>query len=311
MNPITKILAIVDPTTDRHMGASKAALLAERFNARLELLACETKASRELRLARHLQAAPDKPFEVNLKPMLEAIAQPLRQRGLDVTTELAFGNPLHAALIDRIKRTTADLVVKDTHHHTLAQRTLLTNTDWELIRNCPAPLLLAKPKAWAATPRVFAALDPGHVNDKPVVLDHRILEHSALVARKLGGELHVIHAYIPMTIIAAAAVSSPPMPVISIDDLEVERDLRFNQLKALVSDYGVSVAHIHLETGGPYDVLPRFAERLGADIMVMGAISRSGLQRAFIGSTAEDVLERLPCDALVVKPPNFAEMLPF
>jgi nucleotide-binding universal stress UspA family protein len=39
----------------------------------------------------------------------------------------------------------------------------------------------------------------------------------------------------------------------------------------------------------------------------MGAIARSGLKRIFIGSTAEDVLERLPCDALIVKPPNFSE----
>jgi len=43
----------------------------------------------------------------------------------------------------------------------------------------------------------------------------------------------------------------------------------------------------------------------------MGAISRSGLKRIFIGSTAEDVLERLPCDALIVKPPDFASALPF
>lgn len=45
--------------------------------------------------------------------------------------------------------------------------------------------------------------------------------------------------------------------------------------------------------------------------MTMGAISRSGLQRAFLGSTAEDVLERLPCDALIVKPPDFSAVLPF
>jgi universal stress protein E len=53
------------------------------------------------------------------------------------------------------------------------------------------------------------------------------------------------------------------------------------------------------------------AGALRADIVAMGAISRSGLQRVFIGSTAEDVLEHLPCDALIVKPPDFASMLPF
>ena len=37
----------------------------------------------------------------------------------------------------------------------------------------------------------------------------------------------------------------------------------------------------------------------------MGAVSRSGLQRIFIGSTAERVLDRLPCDLIVVKRPGF------
>jgi len=64
-------------------------------------------------------------------------------------------------------------------------------------------------------------------------------------------------------------------------------------------------------TGGPVQVLPRVAADLRADIVVLGAISRRGLKRVFIGSTAEDVLEKLPCDALIVKTPNFAEVLPF
>ncbi len=42
-------------------------------------------------------------------------------------------------------------------------------------------------------------------------------------------------------------------------------------------------------------------ESLPADLVVMGAVSRSGIQRLFIGSTAEEVLDRLPCDVLIVK----------
>jgi universal stress protein E len=34
----------------------------------------------------------------------------------------------------------------------------------------------------------------------------------------------------------------------------------------------------------------------------MGAVSRSGLQRVFSGSTAERVLDALSCDVLVIKP---------
>jgi universal stress protein E len=44
---------------------------------------------------------------------------------------------------------------------------------------------------------------------------------------------------------------------------------------------------------------------VGADLVVMGAVSRSGLKRVFIGNTAERVLNDLPCDVLVVKPAHF------
>jgi universal stress protein E len=37
----------------------------------------------------------------------------------------------------------------------------------------------------------------------------------------------------------------------------------------------------------------------------MGAISRSGLKRLFIGNTAERILDDLTCDVLVVKPRGF------
>src|SRR5688500_14240419 len=129
MGYIKQILVIVDPTAHEHPAVTKAALLAEKFNARLELFVCDTKAAREMRLLSHVRTKPGAPVPVNLKGLLESLAHPLRARGLDVTTETDCAEPLHAGLIDRTRRTKADLVVKDTHHHSLAQRTFLTNTD--------------------------------------------------------------------------------------------------------------------------------------------------------------------------------------
>jgi universal stress protein E len=59
------------------------------------------------------------------------------------------------------------------------------------------------------------------------------------------------------------------------------------------------------------DCLPRISAEFHADIVVMGAVSRSDLQRVLIGSTAERVLEKMPCDVLVVRAPDFARNLPF
>jgi universal stress protein E len=37
----------------------------------------------------------------------------------------------------------------------------------------------------------------------------------------------------------------------------------------------------------------------------MGAISRTGLERLMLGSTAQRVMDRVPCDVLVIKPRGF------
>jgi len=308
MEYIKQILVIVDPTASEHPAITKAALLAERFKARIELFVCDTKSARETRLAAHVRARPGEPFPVNIKAWLETLAKPLRGRGLDVTTDCAHADALHVGLIDRTRHSRADLVVKDTHHHSLARRTFLTNTDWQLIRSCPAPLLLTKNTTWASVPRILAAVDPGHVNDKPEMLDHWIVEHAALIAHRLEGELHVVHVYLPLMIVGAATAGNPPLAAaVSAEDLAVEEASRRKLVTALLSEYELGSERIHLEVGGPAQVLPRAAESLDADVLTMGAIARSGLKRIFIGSTAEDVLERLPCDALIVKPPNFSE----
>lgn len=308
MDYIKQILVIVDPTASEHPAIAKAALLAEKCQARIELFVCDTKAAYEMRLAAHARARPGQPFPINIKTLLEALAAPLRGRGLDVTTECDRAEPLHVGLIDRTRHTRADLVVKDTHHHSLAQRTFLTNTDWQLIRGCPVSLLLTKNTRWASVPRIFAAVDPGHVNDKPKMLDHRIVEHAAFLAQRLEGELHVVHVYLPMAIVAATTPASPPLAAaVRPEDLAVEESNRRKLLSALLSKYNLGPERVHLDLGGPAQALPRVAASLHADVLTMGAIARSGLRRIFIGSTAEDVLERLPCDALIVKPANFPE----
>jgi len=313
MNPIRDILVIVDPTARQHPAVDKGALLAEKLSARLELYACETKAARHARLADHLRESPQASFETSLTQMLESLAAPLRARGLDVTTEAASADPLHTALLERVKHTCAELVIKDTHHHVLARRTFLTNTDWELIRGCPVALLLVQPAPWSAAFRICAAVDPGHDNDKPMLLDRCILDHAAALARHLDGELHAIHVYLPAAMLTAAATAVSVPPIIlhgSPEMLENERQSKSKELAALTSDYRVPPENLHLEIGGVKEVLERQARELKIDVMALGAVSRSALTRVLIGSTAEMVLEHLPCDLLVVKSPNFAELLP-
>lgn len=312
MNKVTNILVIVDPTTNEHPAVDKAAVLAAKFGARLELYICDTKAARETRLAKDRAKDPSRMLDVNLRPMLDKLAQPIRSGGVDVAVECEYADALHEGLLARTQRTSADLVIKDTHHHSFAKRTFITNTDWHLIRGCPAPLLLTKGTKWSEHPKVVAAVDPGHENDKPASLDVRILEHAAGFAKRLGGELHIAHAYLPLSIVAAATVGTPPMiATIPPETLAAEHAAKLKELSELARSYQSDSGKIHLDVSSPTEFIPRIAETLPADIVTMGVIARSGLKRIFIGHTAENVLERLACDALIVKPPNFTAAMSF
>lgn len=309
---IDNILVIVDPTASEHPAVRKAYRMALQCAARVELYACETTASRAARLAAHLARDKRENFPAALQPLLEQLAVSGRQQGIDVSVEVEYGDPLYARLLDRTARTSADLVVKDTHHHSLFERTFLTHTDWHLIRGCPVPLLLTRPTVWRDSIVIAAAVDPTHVNDKPHVLDERILDWSAYLAARSTGSLHVLHAFLPLLPEpTAAGGGAAMMTVLAADVVARLQQERTAEVSTLAGVHAVDARHLHVRMGVPVDVLPQLASDIQADILALGAISRTGLQRVFIGSTAEKLLEHVTCDLLVVKPPDFASALPF
>ena len=65
----------------------------------------------------------------------------------------------------------------------------------------------------------------------------------------------------------------------------------------------------YLKGGHPADTIRQVVAETGADIVVMGSMSRSGLQRLLIGNTADKLLYRLPCDLLLVKPSGITDVV--
>jgi len=316
MKRLDRILAVLDPTTEAQPALAKAATLARRCGATLELFICDFDPSLsgqpffDTDKLRHLREE----FVAERLEYLEQTADDLRDEGLAVETHVHWDNPSYRGIVRRVEESSPDLVVKDTHYHTVLRRTLFTNTDWNLIRTCPAPLLLAKPGDWPDTPRVLAAIDPGHLGDKPAELDHDILEWSALVAARMGGEVHAVHAFFPAALLAATAtLAGMPLAsgLTSAEIVESERKRIAGALADIVGGYPLPAERVHLEQGAAAEVLPRLADQLNAALVVMGAVSRSRLQEVFLGSTAERVLDRIGCDVLVVKPGDFTEKLPF
>ena len=59
--------------------------------------------------------------------------------------------------------------------------------------------------------------------------------------------------------------------------------------------------HRHLASGRPAKEIVSIADRVGADLIVMGTHGRTGVRRAVAGSVAEHVVRYAPCTVVCVK----------
>jgi len=210
MKKISKILAVIDPTTEDQPGVRRASWLAQKTGAELELLVCyynEYLSGDRLFDSPSLEKARMEVIQ-SQKKHLETIAEPLRAEGVAVTTTAVWDHPLHEGIVRRAVASDADIVIKDTHHHSAVTRALLTNTDWNLIRTCPTRLWLVKPDDLSDTPVFVAAIDPMNQHDKPAALDDEILQLSKALADKVGGEVHAFHSYDPRIAVATATANA-------------------------------------------------------------------------------------------------------
>jgi len=292
------ILVVVDLASGAHQPAlERAAWLAKQAGARLELFACDYDPDLDSGPVIAIWKADPGPRErvlLRRRSQLEELAAPLRKQGLEVTVDVVWDHPFERAIVKQAAAHDYWLVAKDTHHHNVIQRTLLTNVDWHLVRECPSPLLLVKDRKLAAEPTVLAAVDPTNRHDKPAALDDRIFTFAAELARALRGHLHVTHSY-----------STPMGAEIPPELRKVIADEHRAAMGIFLDTHAVLGGRSHLYQGLAHDCLQKAAVEHAADFVVMGAIARRGLKRLFIGSTAERVLDRLPCDLVIIKPPEF------
>lgn len=288
------ILVVVDPRASEPQPAvERAAWLAARAGASLELFACgydsDVETGSVSKIWRSKPSAHDQLLQHH-REQLERIAVPLRARGLEVTVDVAWDYPLGEAILRKATTLSPWLVAKDTFYNNLLQRAFLSNTDWELIRNCAAPLLLVKDRKISERPRVLVAVDPLNENDKPAALDDALFRFGETLARSTGGELHLAHV-----VTTPMGLELPP------DATKLIVYEHGVAMTAFLETHPVAAANVHTMQGLPHECLPKAAAEQAADFVVMGAVARRGIRKVFIGSTAERMLDRVPCDLVILK----------
>ncbi|MEP7242086.1 MAG: universal stress protein [Gammaproteobacteria bacterium] len=301
----TILVAIKNPDSKSHPSIAKAAQLAKGFGAKLVLFHAITDlvTTDSYLFADDLVNRLRRDRMADYQRRLEAIAAPLREQKLDVRVCAAWDFPAHEAIVRHARKHKADLIVAECHVGRRLAPWLLHLTDWELLRTSPVPVLLVKGGAAWEDVKVLAAIDPSHQFAKPAKLDSRILAAADTFTTALKGTLHVAHSYVA---VPAGAVPMMGASGLLVSEIIQGTEARARQnLKAAVAGSRIPRSRQHLVQGVPLEAIPRLAQKLGCGLIVMGALSRSGLKRVLIGNTAERILNLLTADVLVVKPLEF------
>ena len=114
------------------------------------------------------------------------------------------------------------------------------------------------------------------------------------IAGATGATVHVVCAYTGRGTTTIGVGSD----VYSVSDLTVAEQVAEQQAAAYKSA-GVAATHSAVD-GKPAAVILGEAERVGADLIVVGNRRMQGVQRV-LGAVANEIVHHAPCDVLVVK----------
>lgn len=87
---------------------------------------------------------------------------------------------------------------------------------------------------------------------------------------------------------------------VDVSDITEEARKALGDLTTPYRQEGFTVSE-HVLSGGPSSEIVRMAERMGADLIVMGAHGTAGAKPVLIGSVAEKVMRQAPCSVLTVR----------
>lgn len=303
------ILTIVDPAEVNDVVLERAIEYAKQFGAPIELFSCtynpyfsgerlyESPSSRKAK-AHHV---------VQEKKRLDALAQTYGGGSVKIVTDVYWDAPEFEAVVRKVLRSKPLMVLRKSEYHSAVDRALMSNDDWNLIRNCPAPVVMVRNDSKQdRTGIIWAAVDPMHDHDKPAALDDQIIKMAQKFATVANGTVHLVHAFDSAAAVAAVAAGAMAAEMIPSREIgEQVREAHLLRLQELATRHGIPHDQVHNLPGPARTILPAVAQGKKLDMIVMGAVARGFFKRLIIGSTAERILDKLSCDLCVVKPTDF------
>ncbi len=277
MNRIKSILVIAERSGEVAGALQKACIVARHFGAAIELFACDAEHAYMAEHAYDPRGVGDAVRQclADNRRFLEAMRTSIAADDLEIRTSVVCETPLHAGIVRKVQELMPDLVIRCVESSATKRHSVLNSTDWQLLRTCPAPLMLTRGRTWHPVPRIAAGVDLGG----PTAACESVLAAAAYLASGCGGDLEIVY-------------SEP----------DGARAGSLEAMRRLAAERDLTSAHLELLQGPPERTLPKLARDHELDVLVLGALSRrTGAFGDAVGTLTETLIESLDCDFLLVR----------
>lgn len=223
--------------------------------------------------------------------------------GVPIDVVVAVGDPA-TEIVHQVIQGEHDLVIKSANGAVASEGRLFGSVARSLLRVCPCPVWILKPEIHSSFRRVLCAIDLESNDTEHAELNCQIVELGSAIAAKEDAELHLITAWDLWMENSLRRRSGDA----EIDSMVAQHEDHVrNQLFRLLrcSEIPVPDSHCHLYRGHAARIIRSVADRLEADLMVLGTVCRTGAAGFLIGNTAETILDDINCSLLALKPDGF------
>jgi universal stress protein E len=262
-----KFLVVVDPSHDRHLALERM----------LEIVRQQRKWDLEFHLIMGFESGDktdtDTPMEVvRGSDWFADLLRPMDELGVSYTTEYFWTRDWRKSITDAAARYGCDTIMLS--EASAEHKKGLRDSKWDLVRHATCDVVICDVGTASPIKTILAAVNTQQLDEPHVALAEKVLERGLALADYFEAELHVVNAY---------------------KDSE-----NFPDRSLIGRMSGLPREHIHRDMGKPEDVIAGIAEKVGADMVILGISPRKGLSATFSSHTTEKVMEKIEIDVVAI-----------
>ncbi len=263
------VFVVVDPNDDVHVAFDRAILTAPLRAVPPKISVMVTTDQESVNTG-----ADNNRLYRNARWFDEVVRKPLENCGLEYDIEVSWCHDWQQSVLFSAERSGASEIFVPMHNKPYASRLTFSDSKWELLKRADCPVILVRPTTAQQRKVILAAVNVQATTDRQKELNRKILERGHWVADGYGAELHVVNAYLD--------------------------SLNYPDRGKLVKETGLPSERIHVIQGYTDNVVSEIANKVKADVVVIGTLGQNGRTKARRGNTAERVISAIDVDAVII-----------